>query len=335
MKSIVPLSSVAPDLLVDYLARKGFTPANTRWKYFDEASAPSRERGYVWLNKDRVRGFIGMIPVTLATIAGDRDMVWTCDWSLEDPDRSPGIGVKLLARVRSDYPFVGGVGGSDDTHSIVPQMNTRTVSGAAVFLHRPLRLAALLEKAEERLAFLPKLSRTGLGKLRLPRKRGRAPVAVVEGVAPSMGTLFDRPADGHCRVRYSQGHLEWYLGRCPHVRVLSLLCGDPAAPAAGALLWRHRDDPLHWRAAYRTLPGAELDPVLAAAADRAASEGGAVLSSVVSSLDAPEIAAMKTAGYLEGSVRWPLYIPEGHGPEWCRQGFSAMSYLDTDLACTF
>lgn len=335
MKSIVPLSSIAPDLLVTYLAGKGFSPVHTRWKYFDEAFAKGRERGFVWLNKDRVRGFIGMIPVTLATTVGDRDMVWTCDWSLEDPDRSPGIGVKLLGRVRNDYPFVGGVGGSDDTHSIVPLMNTRTVEGASVFLHRPLRLSALMEKAEERLAFFPKLSRTALGKVRLPRRAGNAGTTIVEGVAPAMGTLFDRADDGQCRVRYAQSHLEWYVGRCPHVRVLSCLQGDAAAPDAGALLWRHRDDPSRWRAAYRNLPGAKLDAVLAAAAEHAVSEGGAVVSSIVSSLDDGQIATMKTAGYLEGSVRWPLYIPQGDGPGWCQGGLSAMSYLDTDLACSF
>lgn len=333
--SIIPLSAVAPDLLIDYLAGQGFAPANTRWKYFDERFNAGRERGFVWLNKDRVRGFIGMIPVTLATPVGDREMVWTCDWSLEDPARSPGVGVRLLSRVHGHVGFVGGVGGSDDTHSIVPQMKTRTVEGASVFLHRPLRLSALMEKAEERLAFLPKLSRTVLGRLKLPRKRGGDAVTVVEGVASAVGTLFDRSADGSCRVRYTQGHLEWYLGRCPHVRTLSLLAGDPAAPNAGALLWRHRDDPAHWRAAYRSLPGADIAPVFAAVAESAASQGGAVVSSIVSSLDEGQIGAMKTDGYLEGSVRWPLYIPQGDGPEWCQGGFSAMSYLDTDLACSF
>lgn len=335
LKSIVPLSSVARELVIDYLAAKGFSEAVTRWKYFDEAFARGRERGMVWVNRGRVRGFIGIIPVTRATPAGDRPMVWTCDWSLEDPARSPGIGVKLLQRVQSDYVFVGGVGGSSDTHDIVPAMNTRTVEGAAVFLHRPLRLAALLEKTEQRLPFLSGLSRTPLGRIPLRRRAGPDRVLVVPGVAPAMGTLFDQPAQDHCRVRYTQEHLEWYLGRCPYVRAVSCLLGDPAAPEAGALLWHHVDDPAHWRVAYRTLPGGDPGPVIAAVADHAAAAGGTVVSSIVSSLDTELVSIMKASGHLEGSKRWPLYIPQGVGPEWCQQGFSQMSYLDTDLANSF
>lgn len=333
--SIVPLSTVSPDLLIAFLEGRGVDPVTIRWKYFDEAFARGRERGFAWLSKGRVRGFIGMIPVTLATPDGDRDMVWTCDWFLEDPARSPGIGVKLLSRVREDYGLVGGVGGSEDTHRIVPEMDTVAVEGASVYLHRALRLGALLEKVEDRLAFLPKLSRTAVGRVRIGGKSGRSgDVAILEGVAPAMGGLFDRPADPHCRVRYSQEHLEWCLGRCPHVVTLSLLLGDHAAPNAAALLWRHCDDRSRWRASYRS-DGAGLDPLLAAAAARASAEGGAVISTVVSSLDGDQIERLKRNAYLEGSVRWPLYLLTLEEIGACRHGFSGMSYLDTDLACLF
>jgi hypothetical protein len=328
-------------LLIDFFAKRGVDPEVTRWKYLDERFNRGRERAFVWHSKGRVRGMIGMIPLTLSTPAGDRSMVWTCDWLLEDPLRSPGIGIKLLDAVRARYGFVAGIGGSEDTHALVPRMDVRIVSNSAMFLHRAFNLGVLLEKFEQRFPKVPKLSRTPLRRVALPTgKRGRSGelVRVSDGVAPAMASLFDQPApSGQCRVRYEQAHLEWYLGRSPGIRVLSCIAGAPDLPSAGALLWRRADERGAWRAAYRCRPGQEtaLWSVVDACHDQVSREGGAILSTMISHLDQDLAVGLKQRRYLESAQRWPLYITAMAPPMVCEEGLAQMSYLDTDIACAF
>ncbi len=333
--SIVPLSHVEPALLHGFLQARGFARAYVDWKYFDTDFSAGRERGWVWYKDGAVRGFIGMIPVTLATPGGDREMVWTCDWFVEDHAGNPGIGIKLLRRVQDSHDFTCGVGGSEDTHAILPRMNTCTVRDTAVFLHRPLRLMPLLEKVEQRFGFLPKLSRTPLGQLRLSRGSGGS-VRFSDGVAAAIGPLFDRAAERECRVRYDLRHLAW-IARCPGMRVLSATIGNLDAPEAGALIWCQEHDPRYWRIALRCVSG--RGPALTHLADgiaaRLAAEGGALVTTIISHLDTEALKVLKRSRFLEGSQRWPMYIPLKTEPGSCQQGFADMSYLDTDLAVNF
>ncbi len=335
--SIIPLSEVLPEQVYRYFERQGFSRETVRWKYFDEEFNGGRERGYAWLTKDGVKGFIGMIPATVATPAGDRPMVWTCDWAVDNPQTSPGIGMRLIAKVHKNYDFVAGVGGSEFTHAIIPRMDTLTVPDAAVFLHLPLRLGTLLKKLEARVGFLPRLSRTPLRNLPLPRKkiRGRGSARIADGVAGSLAGLFDAPASGHCRVRYDQAFLEW-VGRSPGLRALSCYSSE-TKPSAAALFWCSRNDPRVWRIAFRSEPGARdhLQSVLSDAAQRVFEEGGAILSAIVSHLDTSELELLKENGFVEGSVRWPLYIPAKAEPSPRIEDLAQLSYLDTDLAAHF
>lgn len=338
--SILPMSSVPAELVRDYLQGLGLTADIADWKYFDREFNRGRERGYVWFSRERVRGFIGVIPVTVATPAGDRDMVWTCDWSVEEWDRNPGVGVRLLRKVQDLYGFVGGVGGSDHTHSILPRMQTCTVSGAAVFLHLPLRAGALFEKLEERFSFLPKLSRTPLGGVPLLRRKPAKKVGAAtfqDGVSPSLALLFDQPAAGLCRVRHGLSFLEWQIGRCPGIRSMSCLAVEGGGPAAGALLWSPLDKPGYWRVVLRSLPGADelLETVLTQVVERLTAERATLVSTLVSYLDRSALDLLTRSGFVEGSQRWPLYIPERDEPGSCQEGFCQMSYLDSDLACRF
>ena len=338
--SIMPMSAVSPDLVRDYLHALGLAPEIALWKYFDEGFNRGRVRGYVWFSKERERGFIGVIPVTVATPAGDRDMVWTCDWSVEEWERNPGVGVRLLSKVQQLYGFVGGVGGTDNTHAILPRMQTCTVSGAAVFLHLPLRSGALLEKLEGRFAFLPRLSRTPLGRVPLPaRKRARkaGTATFEEGVSAALHPLFDQPAADLCRIRHDAAFLQWQIGRCPTIRSMSCVVEEGGRPAAGALLWSPLDNPGYWRVVLRALPGADalLESVLAHVVERLGAERAALVSIVVSYLDRSVLDLLARSGFVEGSQRWPLYIPERDEPGACQEGFLQMSYLDSDLACRF
>jgi len=337
--SIMPVGQVPKELVHAYLVQsgmgRGLRPAEVQWKYYDEEFNQGRERGYVWFKDGRVRGFIGWMPVTVATPAGDRDMVWTCDWSVDDPNGNPGIGILLLSKVQKNYGFVGGVGGSADTHSTVPRMRTNTVAGIAVRLRRPLRLASLLERAEDKLPALPRLSATALGRVKLPRRSaGGAPAAVFsDGVdAAALGPLFDQPAVDHCRVRYNADHLAW-LGRYPEAdfRTGVLKAGTGFA---AALLWRRHWAADRWRMVIRCNPdGTSLvGPLVGQVLERLADTTGNIVSTIASSHDHSVLEQLKRHGFIQSAERLPLYIPDDDGAGGCREGFSQMSYLDTDLA---
>lgn len=332
--SIVPLSAVSAKLACAYLMQQGMNAETARWKYFDETYNQGRERGFVWFSNERVRGFIGMIPVTVATPAGDRNMVWTCDWSVEEWNRNPGIGVRLLSKVQSTYGFVGGVGGSDYTQAIVPNMATRTVADAAVSLRLPLNLKPLLEAAERRLQFLPKLSRTALRQVPLRKRRPlkSGEVRFEQGVSPALAPLFDQSAAGVCCVRYNLAHLAW-VGRRPGAVALSCLVGDARHPAAGALLLSHQNRSDQWQVIFRSNSngGAALETLIASVVAKLVEMRASLLASIVSSRDEEVLNLLIVQGFRERS-RMPLYIPEGDGPGSCQEGFRHMSYLDTDLA---
>jgi hypothetical protein len=332
--SILPLSAVPREAICAYLLGRGLSEERVGWKYYDDAFNRGRERGYASLRDGRVQGFIGVIPCTVATPAGERPMVWTCDWSIEDPRRSPGIGILLLKHVYKCHDHAAAVGGSDDTRAALPRL-VATFEGAAAFLHLPLRSGALIEKLEQRVGWMPRLSRTALGRLPLPRRRPKDGAAVFrEGVAQEIGALLSlAPADGSCAPLYDAGYLDWQVGRCPGITSFSCLVGT-GAEAAGALVWTGGDR-RHWRMALRAAPrgAAQLDAVVRAVAERVALEGGVLLSAMVARRDAELIAALRRLRFLEGSQRWPLYLSFPHGA--CDEGFSRLSYLDTDLAGHF
>jgi hypothetical protein len=334
----LPLSAVPPDLVIDYLSQpgigRGYSRDEARWKYYDHEFNAGRERGFASLKDGRVRGFIGMIPVTVSTPdAGDRPLVWTCDWSVADQLANPGIGVLLLTAVHRGYDFVGGVGGTEDTRSIVPRMNTRTVADATVVLRRPLRLRPLLERVEKAVPFAPRLSSTALAGIPVPVRRRRAGSAasVTSGVSASVAALFDAPSDGACSVRYDARHLAW-LGRSPVMHVQSAhLTLD--GMEAGAVFWRRQVHPTRWRLALRAGPGGEalLEPLLAEILSHLRDrEGASLLSVAVSGNDAALLATLKRHAFVTGE-RHDLYITRLEGPGSCGHGFSPMSYLDTDL----
>jgi hypothetical protein len=89
--SIVPLEDISAHLIRDFLQQFGFDPPIIDWKYFDQAFNRGRDRGYVWLRRDRVAGMIGLIPFTIAAAAGRaREVHWSCDWMLADPSATLG-----------------------------------------------------------------------------------------------------------------------------------------------------------------------------------------------------------------------------------------------------
>lgn len=333
--SILPLSSVAEPLVYDFFARRGRAVEEIRWKYFDQDFNRGRERGYVWATQDRVLGFIGMIPVGLTTPYGDRELMWTCDWFVENAEQKPGMGVLLLKKVYSSYALAGNVGGTIYTRTIVPRLATQTVDGASVPFHLALRAGVLLQKLERRMPFLNGLSASRLSQIPLrrsaPAKR-RNDVFLVAGVHPGLERLFDEPCSAGCQLRQDAAFLEWHMRR-PGVHAFSCMVGDPGAPDAGALLWCSDSfRPGYWYAAFRALPAAEemLAKVIRAVVSRVMEQGAYRLSTITSHLDRPLLDLLKDQGFTEG-LRQPLYIHARDEPDTCSRGFSRLSHLDADL----
>ena len=337
--SIVPLSAAPAELVEQYLTQpgigRGYSGEEVRWKYFDEQFSQGRERGYVWLKLGQVRGFIGMIPAKVAMLDdGERDLIWTCDWSVENPQNNPGIGIRLLTKVHKAYDLVAGVGGTEDTRSIVPRINTLTIADAAVVLRRPLRLRPFLERVEQAAPFALKLSRSALANIPLPIRRGPAATAAATmsaGVSRPLASLFIQPAKGICSVAYDARHLAW-LSRSPAMQVQScyLASGDGSA---GAVFWRRHCHPTRWRLTLRSGHGGEhlLEQVLARVLEWLRDhEAASLVSIVVSNNDQRTLDMLKRHAFISGE-RHELYITQLEGPVLCEQGFAPMSYLDTDL----
>jgi hypothetical protein len=336
--SILPLESVEPELLEAFLTApgigRGYSAAEVRWKYLDEEFSQGRERGYASVKDGRVRGFVGMIPVKVSMPdSGDRDLIWTCDWAVDEPEKNPGIGILLLTKVHRTYGLVAGVGGTDFTRAIVPRMNTHIVPNATTVLRRPLRLRPLLERAEKAVSRLPNLSGTALSRLAVPLRRqptGANPT-FAEGVSAAVAALFDQPAQGRATVRYDLRHLAW-LARSPSMEVRSCHLGRDDF-AAGAILWRRQHHPTRWRLVLRAGPEGELllEPLLASLLRHMRDDLDASLASVaVSSEDRALLTLLKRHGFLSGE-RHDLYINKGEGFSGCEDGFAPMTYLDTDL----
>lgn len=337
--SILPLSSVPAELARAFLLRKGFREEIIRWKYFDAEFNRGRERAFVWLDRDTVKGFIGLIPFELGFPDQRRNMVWTCDWWVEDPMKNPGIGVMLLKKVYSSFDYVGGVGGTEYTQAILPRMASCTVQDAAVFLHLPLRLGYLLEKLEARAPRLPKLSRTFMKgfSLRFPTSDVSPAVRTEEGVSKDFGRLLSDPTVERPQPLYDHAYIDWQVGRCPGTRCFSSIYGTPNSPEAGAVFWSDRREPQHWKIALRARSGSlsRLDQVLAEVVRKVHGEKGAALSTIISHLDTPMLFFLKGRGFIKGPVQWPLYLSsrDQGGPQ--LRDLANLSYLDTDLAASF
>ena len=125
--SIRPLSDVSRDSVERYLLSRGSRPDMIAWKYFDATFNRGRERGLVWVHRGEVRGFIGLIPFRLRTQDVLRDAVWTCDWSLEDPRRSPGMGIVLLRAAIAAAPVAISLGGNEMTRALLPRIAAQTI----------------------------------------------------------------------------------------------------------------------------------------------------------------------------------------------------------------
>lgn len=342
---ILEFARADPELVREYFVRRGYSTDLIEWKYFDARFNRSRERGYVWINEGRVKGFIGLIPFKLTEVSGTRKVVWTCDWHVEEAQLKPGVGVLLLRKAMASNPYLATLGGNEITRAIVPRLASKTVPDAAVAFHLPLRLAAALDRLQRlypefgRMAAFRRMTRSPLTKMPLRpwlSRRSRDPLKWVDGVSPSSAHLFSMgTADGAPEPVYDREHLEWQLVRCPKVRSISCFLGAPEQPDAAGLLWSSVERPLYWRAAFKAFPDKAdaLELLVAAASREVHRRKGAALSVLCSLGDIPLQRALKRRGFVQERSKVPLSLLSW--PDSDIEPYAGLSYLDADLGYLF
>lgn len=343
-RSIVPLSEVPRARVEDYLYAstryfrelgRGRGSAAIGWKYYDEAFNRGRNRGFAWVKDGRVRGFIGIVPALRARGGEIAPLNWTCDWGLEDPNATPGMGILLLRRAVAGAEATATMGGNANTRTLVPRLAVRSFDGAGLYFWRPLRTAALLHLAASRARVLGRLAPTALGKVPLPWlvRSARRRVRVTDGVAAGFDALFDAQRPAAWTARYDVPHLRWALERCPGIVSGSCYVEGDRGPVAGAVFWRAEASRVrHVRFALWTMPGAEdaARDVVGEVVRRARACGGAILSTLVGRWDTAELTVVRRAGLFPRRGPLPLYLFSPIG-----DSLGGLSYLATDLAQRF
>ena len=339
--TVVPLSEAPRPAVERYLAARGASPEMIAWKYFDARFNRGRNRALVWVRGGDVRGFIGLIPFRLRDRDSVRDATWTCDWSLDDPARSPGMGIVLLRAAIEATGLAMSLGGNELTRSFLPRIAAQIVEDAGAVYVRPLRLGYLLEKVDRRLKTrvpaAPALATTVLGSLPLPGTRPTdAGIDIQPGVAPLLEHALARRPQPTPAPAYEWEHVQWQCGRCPAIESWTCLDARDAAASAAALVFRARCAPGHWRMVWwepADGAGTAGATVLRAATAFARAQGARSLSAIVSRADERAARRLRAAGFRLQRGGQPLYVnPADRAAFVPFDRVGALSYLDTDLA---
>jgi len=334
-----PLSHVSETALVQYLERRGLPGEVARWKYCDRAFNRGRERGFAWIREGRIQGLIGTLPARVRHDGGTAAVSWACDWSLEEPEKSPGVGILLLRHAAESVERLTAFGGNATSLRFFPQLAARTSSGAAKIFQFPVRLRPILEKLGRRLPGLrldrwPLLPDVPLSTGLSDRKSDA--VRIHAGVSADLVPLL-QPGQGQdwCPL-HDLEDVRWMLERCPRLECWSLLAPKEGPAEAGGVLWRLRNSRERWRAALWAGEGQTqlLRAILSKARSEVLKQGGSLLSILVSARDTPAVLACRAEGGLESADSIPIFF-FGGGENGSSGEFSRLSYLDSDYFCLF
>jgi hypothetical protein len=337
--SIVPLSQVPRDAAERYLVAQGNSPAVVAWKYFDDEFNRGRERGMAWVQDGVVRGFIGLIPFALRGGAERIPAVWSCDWSLEAPDRTPGMGILLLKAAIESSGLLVTFNGNERTDAILPRVASRTIADAGVRFLLPLRAGYYAGRAAARYPALA-AARAPLGWIPLPAalRRPAGRVEVERGVSGAIAPLLDADGDGAAvRPSYELGYLEWQCGRCPEIEAWTCAvaaAGRGSAVRAAVLVWRSARAGADWKMAlWGAGDAAAARSALLAGCRVAARHGAESVTAMVARADAAAVALLAAAGFRRSRTPVALYFSEGRGAAPAPTGaIGGLSALDTDMA---
>jgi hypothetical protein len=335
--SFQPLSSLDPELLVEYLGREEFPADIVRWKYFDARFNRDWERGYAWVKDGKIGGFLGLIPFHVVLNGRVADAAWTCDWSVQD-QTAKGVGILLMRQAQNRYEFLTQLGGNDATQRIVGRMSSMTENEAGVVYHLPLRVGAALRVVRRKKPKLPVDAIEVVNRIpvRWPRRVSSDAVRFEPGVSDKLSSFLEPERRSGFYARYDLPYLKWQITDSPHLKAETCFDAAGSEPRAAALIWREKQ-PDFWRLAmwWRTGAEKEMDLVLASAIRRVFESGGYILSFVVSRLDQPAIDLVRSKGFVAAPRRRPLHIIASKKDGAPIPEMWPLSYLDTDYAYRF
>ncbi len=333
-KSILPLTEIPRPYVTELF--RGRDLAVTQWKYFDDEFNRSRNRGFAWMQHGKVRGFVGIIPATIARDGESMQFAWTCDWLVADPSSAPGMGVILLRHAVAAMDLAATLGGNANTQRLLPRMADQVLPSAARYFWRPLRASALFYLVSSRVRALEGLRLGGrAGALRLPwrlRRPSNQP-RVAAGVASALENLLESHSSHEWAVRYDLAHLKWSVERCPGLVSSTCYVPDGSSAIAASVLWHAEHNRLrHVRFAHWSKPGEEqaAHDVITESIRRAKAAGAALISTVVSAADTERISVLRGAGFLPRRAALPLYLS---GPTWpSLDRLGGLDYFASDFA---
>ncbi len=336
-----PASSVPDAWVKDYLASQGMSSELIEWKFFEPRFNRDRERGFVWVHGDRVRGFIGFVPFVIAKGDDTWDALWLCEWSREPCSDAPrGIGKRLITEAAQAFDHLLGFGGTKVAQVLHPRIATTTIEGAGVTYHLPLRLGAVLRKLARRARWLghrhwPLLSRVPI--CRMPRTSTGPPVRVESGVSEVIEPLIASHRSDGWHARYDLDYLQWQVERCPTVVSGTCYVAGDSAPPAAVVFWRERESSQFWRITMWARPGAtrELEAVLVKTIKLIYDGGGLAVSILVSHRDEDAVAVLEQRGFMATRHHLPLYIYAARSTSQPIDDVRHLGYMDGDLAYRF
>jgi hypothetical protein len=333
---LMPLSKADPAEVKRYLLNRHMQTEIVDWKYFDPQFNRDRERGVVFVRENQVAGFLGLIPFSVQHDGLCRDCAWSCDWSV-DPRQGAGMGLLLVKRARELYDGIFNVGGNENTRQIFPRLADLTVPNAGMGLVLPLRLGSIFPRLPRWLKrLLPAQEILGQLPLRWVRAGSRTQTAIDQGLSPNLLSLISDTPRGDWRPIYDSEFFDWQFRRCPAISCWSCSISPESPFRTAALIWRSRWSKEFWRVIFcgDTTDSGKIELLVSAVVWFAYSRGCIALFTIVSHRESHLLELFRGRGFLRHQ-KLPLYIMRGRYAALPVDEFSALSFLDADLAYRF
>jgi hypothetical protein len=335
---LMPMSECQPLLVKEYLLRQEIHPEIIEWKYFDERFNGNRERGFAWIQENKISGFLGLIPFRAQKAGHGAECAWSCDWSVDNSISAGGMGIMLLKRARGAYDGIFNLGGNVNTRRIFPRLADRTILDAGISLVLPLRLGSVLSRLP------PGILRAALARgkflqdvpLRWIRSGADRRIQIERGISRQIESVFER-GGAEWAPFYDYEYVDWQLGRCPSIACWSCYLRSHSAPQFAAIIWRPIAAPSFWRMALCGTPDREHEAelLLRTIIRFVYEQRGMAISAVASRLDRGLLNLLVARGFLRRRARLPFYAMKGRDANLPGDEFATLSFLDADLAYRF
>ncbi len=330
------MSEADPAAVKKYLLARHILPEIVDWKYFDPSFNRHQERGVVLVRENQVAGFLGLIPFRLEKGQVHADCAWSCDWSV-GPGQG-GMGLMLVKRARELYDGIFNLGGNENTRRLFPRLADRTVPNAGVSFVLPLRLGSIFARLPKgRLRDLLNQQQT-LQQIPLRWVRGlnKTATTIDSGLSPRVSSLVDAARQGDWRALYDSEFLQWQFGQCPAIACWSCWISSESPLRTAALIWRSQSSTKFWRFVIcgETHDLEKMKRLIGAIVSFVYSQGCVALFAIASHKESDSVTLLRRQGFLRyGNL--PFYAMRGRCAELPADEFSALSFLDADLAYRF